>query len=283
MITAITSKKGGVAKTTTAVNLAAALAGIGKRVLLIDLDSQASASLSLGVPRSSLFPSLADVLLGSRPLADTIRSTSTLGLDLVTAASDLQSFERDMGWNAERETRLKRVLEPIAPRYDFVLMDCPPNLSLLALNALVAADNFLIPAVPHYLSIAGLESLMAAAQRLPAACGARPQCLGVVLTQVDYRTRAARDNVALIRERFGDLVFVVEIRTNIRLAEAPEHGETIFEYDPKSTGARAYRLLAAELLMRARAAAWLEDAAPGEETKRETPEPPLDRLRPHLL
>ena len=283
MITAVISKKGGVAKTTTAVNLAAALAGIGKRVLLLDLDSQASASLSLGVPRSSLFPSLADVLMGSRPLTDTIRSTSSMGLDLVTAASDLQSFERDMGWNAERETRLKRVLAPVAPRYDFVLMDCPPNLSLLGLNALAAADNYLIPAVPHYLAIAGLESLIDAARRLAAGCGARPQLLGIVLTQVDYRTRAARDNVALIRERFGDAVFVVEIRTNIRLAEAPQRGETIFEFDPKSTGARAYRLLAAELLMRAKTAAWLDEAAPGEETERRTTEAPLDELRPHLL
>ena len=283
MITAVINRKGGVAKTTTAVNLSAALAGIGKRVLLLDLDPQASASLSLGVPRSSLFPSLADVLLGSRPLADTIRSTGSLGLDLVTAASDLASFERDIGWNAEREGRLAKVLAPVAPRYDFVLMDCPPNLSLLALNALAAADNYLIPAVPHYLAIAGLESLVEAARRLAASCGARPQLLGVVLTQVDYRTRAARDNVALIRQRFGDLVFVVEIRTNVRLAEAPQHGETIFEFDPKSTGARAYKLLAAELLMRAKTAAWLETAAPGEETERKATEPPLDELRPHLL
>lgn len=252
VITAVTSRKGGVSKTTTAVNLAAALAGIGKRVLLVDLDSQASASLSLGVPRSALFPCLADILLGSRPTADTIRSTATLGLDLITASADLQSFDREIGNRPGREARLKTALEPILPRYDFVVLDCPPHHSLLSLNGLVASDNFLVPIVPHYLAATSLEPLLWAAERLPASYGVRPRLIGIVLTQVDYRTRAARDNVAKIRDQFGDSVFAVEIRTNIRLAEAPEVGQTIFEYAPESTGARSYRLLAAEMLMRAR-------------------------------
>lgn len=282
VITAVISKKGGVAKTTTAVSLAAALAEAGKRVLLLDLDSQASASLSLGVARWSLFPSLADVLMGSRPLADTIRSTASKGLDLVTAASDLQSFERDIGWNKEREIRLKQVLAPIAPRYDFVLMDCPPNLSLLASNALAAADNYMVPVVPHYLAIAGLESLLGAANRLAMGCGSSPEPIGIVLTQVDYRTRAAHDNVKLIRERFGELVFAIEVRTNIRLAEAPQHGQTIFEYDPQSSGARAYRLLARELQMRVENADRLDEAAPGEQAPRKKVERRLDGMRPAL-
>lgn len=252
MITAVSSRKGGVSKTTTAVNLAAALAGIGKRVLLVDLDSQASASLSLGVPRSALFPCLADILTGSRPTADTIRSTATLGLDLITASTDLQSFDREMGKAPGREACLKAALEPILPRYDFIVLDCPPHHSLLALNGLVACDNFIVPIVPHYLAVTSLEPLLWAAQRLPAAYGVRPRLLGIVLTQVDYRTRAARENIEKIRNQFGDSVFAVEIRTNIRLAEAPEAGQTIFEYDPQSTGAKAYRLLAAEMLMRAR-------------------------------
>lgn len=251
MITAIASRKGGVSKTTTAVSLSAALAGIGKRVLLVDLDSQASASLSLGVPRSALFPCLADILLGSRPTADTIRSTATLGLDLITASSDLQSFERESGNRPNREACLKTALLPILPRYDFVILDCPPHPSLLSLNGLVAADNFLVPIVPHFLAVTTLQPLLWATERLPAAYGVRPRLLGIVLTQVDYRTNVARDNVARIREQFGDAVFAVEIRTNVRLAEAPEVGQTIFEYDPKSTGAKSYRLLAAEMLMRA--------------------------------
>lgn len=239
-------------KTTTAVNLAAALAGIGKRVLLVDLDSQASASASLGVPRSALFPCLANVLLGSRPAADTIRSTATLGLDLITASADLQSFDRDVEGRPGREACLKNALEPVRDRYDFVLLDCPPHQSLLSLNGLIAADKFVVPIVPHFLASTSLEPLLWAAERIPAAYGVRPQLLGIVLTQVDYRTKVAKENVARIRERFGDSVFAVEIRTNVRLAEAPEAGKTIFEYDPKSKGAKAYRLLAAEMLMRAR-------------------------------
>lgn len=242
-------------KTTTAVNLAAALAGIGKRVLLVDLDSQASASLSLGVPRSALFPGLADVLMGSRPAADTIRSTATLGLDLVTASADLQSFELHLGDGTDRGSLLRQMLDPIVPRYDFILFDCPPNQSLLAFNGLVAADNFIVPIVPNHLATISLEPMLWAAERIPAAYGVRPRLLGIVLTQVDYRTRAARENVGRIREKFRDHVFAVEIRVNVRLAEAPESGKTIFEYDPRSTGAKAYRLLAAEMLMRARAAA----------------------------
>ena len=264
MITAITSRKGGVSKTTTAVNLAAALAGIGKRVLLVDLDSQASASLSLGVPRSALFPCLADILFGSRPAADTIRSTATLGLDLITASTDLQSFDRTVANQPNREGILKRALEPILPRYDFVVLDCPPHQSQLSLNGLVASDNFIVPIVPHYLAATSLEPLLWATERLPAAYGVRPSLLGIVLTQVDYRTKAARTNVAGIREQFGDAVFAVEIRINVRLAEAPEAGQTIFEYDPKSTGARSYRLLAAEMLMRAQPR---QRAEPGREPR----------------
>lgn len=275
MITAVTSRKGGVSKTTTAVSLAAALAGIGKRVLLVDLDSQASASLSLGVPRSALFPCLADILLGSRPAADTIRSTATLGLDLITASTDLQSFDREMDGQPQRESCLKNALEPIRERYDFILLDCPPHHSLLSLNGLVAADNFVVPIVPHYLATTSLEPLLWAAERLPAAYGVRPRLLGIVLTQVDYRTKVAREHAARIRERFGDSVFAIEIRTNVRLAEAPEAGQTIFEYAPNSTGAKAYRLLAAEMLIRAQG---LEAALP----KRQPPISPISneqRLR----
>lgn len=272
MITAVTSRKGGVSKTTTAVNLAAALAGIGKRVLLVDLDSQASASLSLGVPRSALFPCLADILIGSRPAADTIRSTATLGLDLITASTDLQSFDREVGSQAQRESCLKNALAPIRDRYDFILLDCPPHHSLLSLNGLVAADNFVVPIVPHYLASTSLEPLLWAAERLPAAYGVRPKLLGIVLTQVDYRTKVARENAARIRERFGESVFAIEIRTNVRLAEAPESGQTIFDYAPNSPGAKAYRLLAAEMLMRAQS---LEAEPP----KRQPPISSEQRLR----
>ncbi len=263
MITAVICKKGGVGKTTTAVNMAAAIAGIGKRVLLVDLDSQASASLSLGVRREYLVPSLADVLLQARPIQDTIRSTRSLGLDLITGSTDLQTFGQAVGWETNKETRLQTALAPVVDRYDLIVIDCAPNLSLLSVNALLAADNFLVPSTPHYLSIAGLEPLLEAAKRLDQRFGSRPRLLGVVLTQVDYRTRAARENVAKIRQRLGDKVLAVEIRTNVRLAEAPELGQTIFEYDPRSPGAKAYRLLAAEVLMRAREHTEIEDKPSG--------------------
>ena len=253
MITALISRKGGVGKTTTAINLSAALAGVGKKVLLVDLDSQASASISLGVHRSSLAPSSSDVLLYSAAVQPLVRQTAHPGLDLITASVDLGSVDQELAQFTNRDFRLRSALESVKNDYDFIILDCPPNLSLVSVNALVASDNFVVPSVPHYLSITGIEGLVATARRLAEKCGVRPELLGIVLTQVDYRTKASRNNVSEIRERYGSAVFAMEIRVNIRLAEAPEKGQTIFQYDSKSAGAKAYRLLAAEVLMRARA------------------------------
>jgi chromosome partitioning protein len=254
MITALVSKKGGVGKTTTCVNLAAALASIGKRVLLVDLDSQGSASLSLGVPRAALVPSSADVLLSSIPMSEAIRPTAVKNLDLVTASADLSSLDSVLGGLPRRELRLRSCLRPVRELYDFILLDCPSSLSLLPLNALVAADNFIVPVVPHYLALEGIKNLLPTAERLYERFGTRVDLLGIALTIVDYRTRTNKQNVALIREEFGARVFAIEIRTNIRLAEAPGHGQTIFQFDPSSAGAKAYRLLAAEVLIRASSA-----------------------------
>jgi chromosome partitioning protein len=252
MIVAVVSKKGGVGKTTTAVNLAAALAEQGRRVLLLDLDSQASASLSLGVGRADLAPSTADVLRGRLPLVEALRTTSIPGLDLVTASVDLVSIERDLAAYPRPAGRLKLALDPVERAYDHILLDCPPSVSLLPTNALAACHAYLIPVVPQYLAIAGVESLLRYAARLQRGQGdrSRTRPLGLVLTMVDYRNRATRDNVERLRREFGSRVCGIEVRINVRLAEAPESGQTIFQYDPNATGAAAYRLLAEEVALR---------------------------------
>ncbi len=255
MVTAFISRKGGVGKTTTAVNLSAALAAQGFRVLLVDLDSQASASLSLGVERGRLAPSSADVLLGGVPAGDAVRPTSVPGLDLLTASVDLGQVDAELGKLRGREGRLRAALGPVATRYDFIFLDCASSLSLLAVNAVVAADHFIIPTVPQFLAVAGVENLIAAAERLAWDAGRRVRVLGVLLTMVDFRTRAMRAHVDQIRTEHGPLTFAIAIRVNTRLAEAPGHGQTIFQYDPKATGAAAYKLLAEEYLIRCGVAA----------------------------
>jgi chromosome partitioning protein len=220
MITAVVSKKGGVGKTTTSVNLAAALAGIGKRVLLLDLDSQASASLSMGVPRSQLAPSTADIILRHAPVEELVRETRIPGLHIIPASADLSTADQTLGMVSGRELILHRALAPIKPLFDFI-----------------------VPVVPHFLAWEGVSNLVSTVSRLYERLGRRTDLLGIVLTMVDYRTKAARTNVDAIRGKYRDHVFAIEIRTNTRLAEAPENGQTIFEYDSAATGARAYRPL----------------------------------------
>jgi chromosome partitioning protein len=246
----VLSRKGGVGKTTTTVNLSAALARRGHRVLLIDLDSQASASLSLGIERAALAPSVADALVGGRAAADVVRPTAIPGLHLITASVDLMHADAELARLRNREGRLRQVLAPLAAGYDFVLLDCPSSLSLLPINAVVAADAFVVPVVPQFLAAAGIQNLIAAAQRAAWDAGGRTVPLGVLLTMVDYRTRATRETIDQIRREMGSLVFAIEIRINTRLAEAPRAGQSIFQFDPSSTGAAAYELLAEELLLR---------------------------------
>jgi chromosome partitioning protein len=251
MITALISRKGGVGKTTTAVNLSAALAAQGLRVLLVDLDSQASASLSLGIDRASLAPSSADVMLGGLPANQAVRETAIPGLHLITASVDLIQAESELAVFRGKETRLRSALAPIVRDYDFIFLDCPSSLSLLPVNAVVAANAFVVPVVPQFLAVTGVKNLLAAAERTAWDHGSRVRPLGLLLTMVDYRTKATRRTVDELRAEHGNLVFAIEIRINTRLAEAPAAGQTIFQYDRHAKGAAAYKLLAGEFLLRA--------------------------------
>jgi len=251
LIVAIVSKKGGVGKTTTAVNLGAALASQGRRVLLVDLDPQASSSLWLGVARARLAPSTADVLLSGARLDSAIRPTRTRGLDLLTSSADLLQCERELGARREPDVVLRQRLRAgVEARYDYVFIDAPAGLSMLTMNALVASDAFLVPVTPDFLALEGLDNLLQATERIAFRNRVRLPCLGILLTKVDQRTRLSKDTAARIREQHGHRVFTTEIHGNVRIAEAPAFGQTIFEYDGQSRSASDYRLLAVEVDLR---------------------------------
>ncbi|HEX4955709.1 MAG TPA: ParA family protein [Thermoanaerobaculia bacterium] len=247
MILSLLSKKGGVGKTTTAVSLAASFAHRGHSVLLIDLDSQASASLSVGLAREDFNPSSADVLLGRVPAREARRPTAIPRLQLIPASSDLLGVDLELGGFRNKERRLAERLESLRDEHELIVIDCPPSLSLLPINALVAADRFLLPIVPQFLAAEGLDNLLSAAHRITSRVGSRTELLGMLLTMVDYRLRSVRETVTQLRESYGSKVLAIEIRINTRLAEAPAAGRTIFDFDPGSAGARAYDLLTDEI------------------------------------
>ena len=248
---AVVSKKGGVGKTTTAVNLATGLARRGRRTLLVDLDPQASASLSIGVPRERLAPSSADLLLKDAEVEEVVRRTRFEKLDLITSSADLVQADRDLACLQRPEERLRSKLGAVPEAYDFVLFDCPPGLSTLPTSALVSADAFVVPITPHFLAIEGLRNFVQAVDRLGIRRGSHLPCIGVVLPNVDYRTKVTRTNVQRLRDEFQDRVFAVEVRVAIKLAEAPSAGQSIYEYAPSSPARRSFDNLTDEFLLRA--------------------------------
>jgi len=250
MILAVINNKGGTGKTTTAVNAAAALAMKGQRTLLIDLDSQASASLSLGIDRADFKPSIADAVLDVRGMSGIIRRTAVEGLDLITGSPELADADLQLAKIPGRERRLKDALTPIRAGYDFIIPDCPPSLGLLAVNSMVAADAFIIPTPPEYLALEGLVGLMEAVQRIHEGIGDTCRLLGILLTKVDHRRKVTEEIVQVIRGHYRDQVFRTEIRVDVRLIEAPSFGQTIFQYDRGSAGADAYLQLAGEIIRR---------------------------------
>lgn len=263
MIIACIQSKGGVGKTTSAVNLGHALATQKQKVLLIDLDSQGSASLSLGIPRNKIAPSVADVLLEALPIEEAIRETSVKDLHLVTGSMALANFDVTIANQDRRTERLKDGIKSILPKFDTIILDCPPTMSLLPVNALVACDHYLVPVMPHYLALEGLVNLLDAIERIKAGIGATGSLLGILLTMVDQRAKITTEISNIIRQQFQSAVFKTEIKVNIKLAEAPSFGKTIFQYDWNSTGSEAYQSLAKEVIQRTKGKSKNEQAKNG--------------------
>lgn len=258
MVIVVINNKGGTGKTTTCVNLSAALANSGYRVLLVDLDSQASASLSLGIKYSDLSPSIADVLFDGVAIKSVIRNTGIQRLDLLTGGMELAHSDLILADVPGRENRLAKSLEPIRDDYDFIFCDCAPSLSMLPVNALVAADRYIVPVTPEYLALEGLITLMEAVERIKKGMDVDVELLGIVFTMINPAKffllnrdlRSQLEIIHLVREYYGEDVFKTVIRRNVKFTEAPSHGASIFGYAPRSSGAKEYAMLADEVLER---------------------------------
>lgn len=245
---AVANQKGGVGKTTTAVNLGAALALAGHRVLLIDVDPQASATTGLGHPRLGPESTVYEVLIGGRAAREVIRPTRIDGLDVIPSTRDLVGAEIELVSLADREQRLWSALAGLRDEYAFLLIDCPPSLSLITVNALRAADGVLVPLQAEYYALEGLTALLETIARVKDVLNPDLVVDGLVLTMFDGRNSLARQVQDEVRTHFGAQVFQTVIPRNVRLSESPSHGVPVLLYDPTSRGAQAYRALAQEVL-----------------------------------
>ena len=243
----VANQKGGVAKTTTSVNLSACLAQYKKKVLLIDLDPQGNASSGLGVNKNELEYSCYDVLVNSVPI-EKITVPINKKLDLLPAKVELAGAEMELVAAISREMRLKNALEEVAAQYDYILIDTPPSLGLLTLNALTAADSFLVPIQCEYYALEGLSQLLSTIKLVQKNLNPNLQMEGILLTMYDNRTNLSNQVVADVRENFKEKVFKTMIPRNVRLSEAPSFGQSILDYDRKSKGAETYLALAKEVM-----------------------------------
>ena len=246
VVVAVANQKGGVGKSTTAINLGAALAGMGERVLIIDADPQSNATSGLGVNGHGVAVNTYDLLLGQGAIDDGIEPTSVKDLFLVASSIDLAAAEIELVARMSREQLLSEAVGAMETDFDAVLIDCPPSLGLITVNSLTAADEILIPIQTEYYALEGLTQLLRSIEAIQMHLNPRLQIEGVVLTMYDKRTTLAKEVSAQVSEHFGDTTYRTVIPRTVRLAEAPSYGEPIEAFDPASTGAVAYRSLATE-------------------------------------
>jgi chromosome partitioning protein len=244
-VLALANQKGGVAKTTSTVNLAAALRELGKRVLVIDMDPQSNLTMSQGIDAEGLEQSMFDVLVHKVPIEDVIRPTE---VDIAVGSIDLAGAELALASMIGRERALEKAIMPVLHEYDWILIDTPPSLGLLTINALTAADGVIVPVQCEYLSLRGLVQLEATLAMIREHLNPRVHIIGILPTMLDRRLLHSREALELLERSFGDLVFRTHIRKTVRLAEAPVNGVSVLRYDPKGPAAASYRALAEEVL-----------------------------------